>query len=157
LQETEAFMIMDLCDGTLDSILQAASGTLPDRAILKIFGDVCSGVLHMHSQQPPIAHRWLPCDTLVVSERCVGCAWCMQQISVMSGICQPCNCGCCCRDLKAENVMVHSSGSWLLCDFGSATNATLHRPTADVIALAEVRPVLACAKAQLHGYMYHAI
>jgi serine/threonine protein kinase len=57
LQETEAFMIMDLCDGTLDSILQAASGTLPDRAILKIFGDVCSGVLHMHSQRPPIAHR----------------------------------------------------------------------------------------------------
>jgi serine/threonine protein kinase len=62
VQETEAFMIMDLCDGTLDSILQAASGTLPDRAILKIFGDVCSGVLHMHSQQPPIAHRWLLCD-----------------------------------------------------------------------------------------------
>ena len=57
LQETEAFMIMDLCDGTLDSILLAASGTLPDRTILKIFGDVCSGVLHMHSQQPPIAHR----------------------------------------------------------------------------------------------------
>ena len=54
-------MIMDLCDGTLDSILLAASGTLPDRTILKIFGDVCSGVLHMHSQQPPIAHRSVPC------------------------------------------------------------------------------------------------
>ena len=52
--------------------------------------------------------------------------------------------------------MVHSSGSWLLCDFGSATNATLHRPTADVIALAEVRAVWACAKAHLHSCGYHA-
>jgi hypothetical protein len=46
--------------------------------------------------------------------------------------------------------MVHSSGSWLLCDFGSATNATLHRPTADVIALAEVRPVLANTNTTRH-------
>lgn len=96
-QETEAFMVMDLCDGTLVNVLDAAQGTLPDKAILKIIADVCSALAHMHGQNPPIAHR----------------------------------------DLKAENVMLHSSGDWLLCDFGSATNATLSSPTIDAIGLAE--------------------
>ncbi len=48
---------MDLCDGTLVDVLEAAQGTLPDKAVLKIFADVCTGVQAMHSQAPPIAHR----------------------------------------------------------------------------------------------------
>ena len=28
----------------------------------------------------------------------------------------------CCRDLKAENVLQHSNGDWVLCDFGSVTD-----------------------------------
>lgn len=26
------------------------------------------------------------------------------------------------RDLKAENVLLHNNGTWVLCDFGSATS-----------------------------------
>ncbi len=45
------------------------------------------------------------------------------------------------RDLKAENVMLHASGDWLLCDFGSATNSTLASPSPDAMGMAEVRQV----------------
>lgn len=51
-------MVMDLCDGTLVDVLDAAQGTLPDKAILKIIADVCTALAHMHGQDPPIAHRW---------------------------------------------------------------------------------------------------
>lgn len=135
-------MVMDFCDGTLVEILDAAQGTLPDKAVLKIFADVCGGVMHMHSQQPPIAHRWQyrPCCTM--SYYIQYCITRPEEIGL--GIWEAGDQSApaaCCRDLKAENVMVHSSGSWLLCDFGSATNATLHLPTADIMALAEVQPL----------------
>ena len=42
-----------------------------------------------------------------------------------------------CRDLKAENVLQHSSESWVLCDFGSTTDWSGHYEGANDIMVAE--------------------
>jgi len=42
-----------------------------------------------------------------------------------------------CRDLKAENILQHSNGSWVLCDFGSTTNWSGRYEGANDIMVAE--------------------
>ncbi len=42
-----------------------------------------------------------------------------------------------CRDLKAENVLQHSNGSWVLCDFGSTTGWSGHYEGTNEIMVAE--------------------
>ncbi len=42
-----------------------------------------------------------------------------------------------CRDLKAENVLQHSDGSWVLCDFGSTTSWSGHYEGTNEIMVAE--------------------
>jgi AP2-associated kinase len=38
------------------------------------------------------------------------------------------------RDLKAENILLHANGSWVLCDFGSTTNwSGTYQTTNDVM------------------------
>ena len=41
------------------------------------------------------------------------------------------------RDLKAENVLQHSNGCWVLCDFGSTTSRVGHYEGANAIMVAE--------------------
>ncbi len=41
------------------------------------------------------------------------------------------------RDLKAENVLLHSNGTWVLCDFGSASTWAGHYEGANQIMVAE--------------------
>ena len=42
-----------------------------------------------------------------------------------------------CRDLKAENILQHSDGSWVLCDFGSTTSWSGHYEGTNEIMVAE--------------------
>ena len=41
------------------------------------------------------------------------------------------------RDLKAENVLQHSRGDWVLCDFGSTTNKEAVYTSSDQVLMGE--------------------
>ncbi|XP_031274777.1 probable serine/threonine-protein kinase DDB_G0276461 isoform X1 [Pistacia vera] len=76
----EALLVMEFCDKSLVNVLEGrGAGFFEEKQALAIFRDVCNAVFAMHCQSPPIAHR----------------------------------------DLKAENLLLGSDGSWKLCDFGS--------------------------------------
>ena len=46
---------------------------------------------------------------------------------------------CPCRDLKAENVLLHQQGHWVLCDFGSTTTfAGVYESTNAIMAAEEI-------------------
>ncbi|KAA8515716.1 hypothetical protein F0562_018673 [Nyssa sinensis] len=78
----EAFLVMEYCEKSLVNVLESrGSGYFEEKQILVIFRDVCNAVFAMHCQSPPIAHR----------------------------------------DLKAENLLLGSDGSWKLCDYGSTS------------------------------------
>ncbi|XP_027340336.1 AP2-associated protein kinase 1 isoform X2 [Abrus precatorius] len=78
----EAFIVMDFCEKSLVNVLESrGAGYFDEKQVLLIFRDVCNAVFAMHCQSPPIAHR----------------------------------------DLKAENLLLGSDGSWKLCDFGSTS------------------------------------
>ncbi|XP_039048176.1 AP2-associated protein kinase 1-like isoform X1 [Hibiscus syriacus] len=78
----EALLVMDYCDKSLVSVLEARGAAyFEKKQILTIYLDICNAVFAMHCQSPPVAHR----------------------------------------DLKAENILLGSDGSWKLCDFGSTS------------------------------------
>ncbi|XP_024021033.1 AP2-associated protein kinase 1 isoform X2 [Morus notabilis] len=78
----EALVVMEFCERSLVSVLESRGSVYFDeKQVLSIFRDVCNAVFAMHCQSPPIAHR----------------------------------------DLKAENILLGSDGSWKLCDFGSTS------------------------------------
>ncbi|KAJ8899175.1 hypothetical protein K2173_012351 [Erythroxylum novogranatense] len=81
----EALLVMEFCDKSLVTLIDSRGATafFEEKQILSIFRDVCNAVfaMHCHCQSPPIAHR----------------------------------------DLKAENLLLGSDGSWKLCDFGSSS------------------------------------
>lgn len=80
--EEDAYLLLDLCNASLASFLQARSFQLDTATVLAVFTPVAKAIEAMHCLDPPLAHR----------------------------------------DCKAENVLLHSSGAWVLCDFGSATS-----------------------------------
>lgn len=53
----------------------------------------------------------------------------------MAGLCLPAR-----RDLKAENVLLHTNDQWVLCDFGSSTSQQQVRRLARVWASRRSRP-----------------
>ncbi|CAJ1958381.1 unnamed protein product [Sphenostylis stenocarpa] len=78
----EAFLVMEFCERSLANVLESrGAGHFDEKQVLLIFRDVCNAVFAMHCLSPPIAHR----------------------------------------DLKAENLLLSSDGSWKLCDFGSTS------------------------------------
>ncbi|KAI8462858.1 MAG: kinase-like domain-containing protein [Monoraphidium minutum] len=93
--ETDGFLLVDHCPDTLLAAMQRASFALDERTVVAVFSAVASGIAHMHRQSPPLAHR----------------------------------------DLKAENVLMVGDGTWVLCDFGSATaRAGVYTAAADIAA-----------------------
>ncbi|KAK9470102.1 kinase-like domain-containing protein, partial [Dipodascopsis tothii] len=78
----EVFVLMEFCTGggLIDFMNTRLQNRLTEPEILKIFGDVVEGVACMHYLQPPLLHR----------------------------------------DLKVENVLITTGGSYKVCDFGSS-------------------------------------
>lgn len=63
----EAFIVMEFCDKSLVSVLESrGSGYFDEKQVLLIFRDVCNAVFAMHCQSPPIAHRDLKAENLLL-------------------------------------------------------------------------------------------
>lgn len=98
-QEQEAFLLLDMCQDNLVTYLGKRDSQLPDNQVITIFHAVCQAVAAMHHCDPPLAHR----------------------------------------DLKAENVLLHQQGHWVLCDFGSTTTfAGVYESTNAIMAAEEI-------------------
>lgn len=63
----EALLVMDYCEKSLVTTLEnRGAGFLEEKQILTIFRDVCNAVFAMHCQSPPIAHRDLKAENLLL-------------------------------------------------------------------------------------------
>lgn len=63
----EAFLVMEFCEKSLVSVLESrGGGYFEEKQVLLIFRDVCNAVFAMHCQSPPIAHRDLKAENLLL-------------------------------------------------------------------------------------------
>ncbi|CAH8676906.1 unnamed protein product [Schistosoma haematobium] len=68
---TEFLIVTEFCKGgQLDKYLPASKceNPLPSNVILQIFHQCCRGVQHMHSQCPPVIHRDLKIENLLLTD-----------------------------------------------------------------------------------------
>ncbi|XP_018099085.1 cyclin-G-associated kinase isoform X2 [Xenopus laevis] len=67
----EFLLLTELCSGQLVEFLNKAEckGPLSCDTVLKIFYQTCRAVQHMHNQKPPIIHRDLKVENLLVSNQ----------------------------------------------------------------------------------------
>ncbi|XP_038638812.1 AP2-associated protein kinase 1-like isoform X5 [Scyliorhinus canicula] len=95
----EVLILMEYCRGgqVVNLMNQRLHSGFNETEVLQIFGDTCEAVARLHQCKPPIIHR----------------------------------------DLKVENLLLHDNGSYVLCDFGSATNRFIYPQTEGVGAVEE--------------------
>ncbi|TKY49536.1 tyrosine kinase [Spatholobus suberectus] len=63
----EAFLVMEFCERSLVNVLESrGAGYFDEKQVLSIFRDVCNAVFAMHCQSPPIAHRDLKAENLLL-------------------------------------------------------------------------------------------
>ncbi|XP_060217040.1 uncharacterized protein LOC132644462 isoform X2 [Lycium barbarum] len=63
----EAFLVMEYCEKSLVGVLEnRGAGFFEEKQVLLIFRDVCNAVFAMHCQSPPIAHRDLKAENLLL-------------------------------------------------------------------------------------------
>lgn len=63
----EALLVMEFCDKSLVNVLESrGAGFFEEKQVLLIFRDVCNAVFAMHCQSPPIAHRDLKAENLLL-------------------------------------------------------------------------------------------
>ncbi|GAA0152834.1 non-receptor serine/threonine protein kinase [Lithospermum erythrorhizon] len=63
----EAILVMEYCEKSLVSVLESRGAAyFEEKKILAIFRDVCNAVFAMHCQFPPIAHRDLKAENLLL-------------------------------------------------------------------------------------------
>ncbi|XP_053778598.1 cyclin-G-associated kinase isoform X2 [Desmodus rotundus] len=67
--QAEFLLLTELCKGQLVEFLKKSRGLLPCDAVLKIFYQACRAVQHMHRQKPPIIHRDLKVENLLLSNQ----------------------------------------------------------------------------------------
>jgi len=65
------YILMELCTGgSLIDLIQRRDGRkLPESALADLFYQICQAVSHMHTQSPPLAHRDLKIENLLLDER----------------------------------------------------------------------------------------
>ncbi|CAA0808884.1 Protein kinase superfamily protein [Striga hermonthica] len=64
----EALLLMEYCEKSLVNVLdtRGGAGFFEEKQVLAIFRDVCNAVFAMHCQKPPIAHRDLKAENLLL-------------------------------------------------------------------------------------------
>ncbi|PRQ54438.1 putative protein kinase NAK family [Rosa chinensis] len=63
----EALLVMEYCDKSLVTVLDSrGAGFFDEKQVLAIFRDVCTAVFAMHTLSPPIAHRDLKAENLLL-------------------------------------------------------------------------------------------
>ncbi|GAV78255.1 Pkinase domain-containing protein [Cephalotus follicularis] len=63
----EALLVMEFCEKSLVSVLESrGAGYFEEKQVLSIFKDVCNAIFAMHCQSPPIAHRDLKAENLLL-------------------------------------------------------------------------------------------
>ncbi|PWA64684.1 Protein kinase, catalytic domain-containing protein [Artemisia annua] len=63
----EALLVMEYCDKSMVSVLESrGAGFFEEKQILLMFRDICNAVFAMHCQSPPIAHRDLKAENLLL-------------------------------------------------------------------------------------------
>ncbi|XP_057496577.1 uncharacterized protein LOC130781386 isoform X2 [Actinidia eriantha] len=63
----EALLVMEYCEKSLVNVLESrGTGYFEEKQILVIFRDVCNAVFAMHCQSPPIAHRDLKAENVLL-------------------------------------------------------------------------------------------
>ncbi|XP_043691220.1 AP2-associated protein kinase 1-like isoform X2 [Telopea speciosissima] len=64
---TETLLVMEFCEKSLVNVLENRGvGYFEEKQILSIFRDVCNAVFAMHCQSPPVAHRDLKAENLLL-------------------------------------------------------------------------------------------
>ncbi|KAH6778376.1 Protein kinase superfamily protein [Perilla frutescens var. frutescens] len=63
----EALLLMEYCEKSLVNVLESrGAGYFEEKQALTIFRDICNAVFAMHCQTPPIAHRDLKAENLLL-------------------------------------------------------------------------------------------
>ncbi|XP_062174595.1 uncharacterized protein LOC133879843 [Alnus glutinosa] len=63
----EALLVMEFCEKSLVNVLESrGAGFFDEKQVLSIFRDVCNAVFAMHCQSPPIAHRDLKAENVLL-------------------------------------------------------------------------------------------
>ncbi|KAF2293656.1 hypothetical protein GH714_003910 [Hevea brasiliensis] len=63
----EALLVMEFCEKSLVSVLESrGAGYFEEKQALSLFRDACNAVFAMHSLSPPIAHRDLKAENLLL-------------------------------------------------------------------------------------------
>uniref|UniRef100_A0A803L8T3 non-specific serine/threonine protein kinase n=1 Tax=Chenopodium quinoa TaxID=63459 RepID=A0A803L8T3_CHEQI len=63
----EALLVMECCEKSLVNVLESrGTGYFEEKQIMAIFRDVCNAVFAMHCHSPPIAHRDLKAENLLL-------------------------------------------------------------------------------------------
>ncbi|RRT78511.1 hypothetical protein GW17_00032300 [Ensete ventricosum] len=64
----EALLVMEYCEKSLVTVLgNRGAGFFEEKQILLIFRDVCNAIYAMHSQSPPVAHRDLKAENVLLA------------------------------------------------------------------------------------------
>ncbi|XP_064605296.1 cyclin-G-associated kinase-like [Liolophura sinensis] len=67
--QAEYLILTELCSGELVSVLNSLERPLPCDKVLQVFFQTCRAVQHMHRQTPPIIHRDLKIENLLLSSK----------------------------------------------------------------------------------------
>eukprot|EP01113_Clastostelium_recurvatum_P016618 TRINITY_DN1955_c0_g1_i2.p1 TRINITY_DN1955_c0_g1~~TRINITY_DN1955_c0_g1_i2.p1 ORF type:complete len:964 (+),score=205.72 TRINITY_DN1955_c0_g1_i2:94-2985(+) len=64
----EIYILMEYCGGghVVDLMNSRLSNRFSESEVVNMFYDICDGVCHMHSQDPPIAHRDLKVENVLI-------------------------------------------------------------------------------------------
>lgn len=73
-QGYEVYILMEYCSGggLLDLLNTRLRNRLSEQEVLEIFGDVCKGVAAMHHLDPPVAHRDLKIENILIVSATAG-------------------------------------------------------------------------------------